>query len=100
MKLNIVNRQGDAFPVLELDAENDKEGQQLKELMGDMEKVQGYGIRYGVATNGYPPCGQNKHHFAIDGIAVRVILGQGDAPTWVHKNVRDNKLPTTLRSGY
>ena len=90
MKLRIVNRQGDAFPMLDVTAENDKEGQQLKDLLKDMGKVQEYGIECGVATEGCPPCGNSTHHYAVDSISVRVILGQGSG-----KHIRD--FITSLR---
>lgn len=77
MKLNTVNRQGDKWPVLELTAENDREGRRLRKLMKDFGAIQKAGIEFGVATGGWPPCGNVTHHYACDSISVRVLLGQG-----------------------
>lgn len=77
MKVETRNRQGDKYPVLTMEAENQAEGEQLKELLNAFKEIQEIGIGYGVATDGYPPCGCSAHHYALDSITVRILLGQG-----------------------
>jgi len=77
LRINVINRQDDKFPILIITASNYRESVALKKLMEETKAAQEIGVKHGVAKMCYPPVGcslwDNKGN--IESISFRFLIG-------------------------